>query len=864
MNYNNDIGSIDTLLTLDTTQSPPLGGTTGLLTIIGTGGVQVPVGTTAQQPTAAAGILRYNSTGGYFEGYNGTLAAWVPLDKQGTVTSVVVSGSTGLAVSGSPITTSGTITLTLGTELQALSGLASTGLVTRTGAGTYTEVTVTGTSGNITVTNGSGVAGNPTINLAAVGTPVTSSFVDITTDAYGRITATSAVTSSNITTALGYTPINKAGDTVTGTLTFTSGTVTGVTSPVNSSDVATKAYVDATASSLDVHPAVAYATTTSNVYTATYANGTAGVGGTLTNSGTLTAFSIDGTTPVVGDRVLIKNQATASQNGIYTVTTVGNGTTAWVLTRSTDADNHITGQVHAGMFVFVGGGSTLGNSGWVEATVGTGSNEQTIIGTDSQTFTQFSGAGTYLAQTPLVLTGNTFSISGLAGYGSGYQFVNMNSAGTALAYSTLTAGTGISVTNATGSVTIANTGVTSVNVSGGTTGLTTSGGPVTTTGTITFAGTLNIANGGTGLTTTPANGQIDIGNGTGFTRAVLTAGTGVSIVNGTGSITINNTGVTSVNASGGTTGLTFSGGPVTTTGTLTLAGTLATANGGTGLTSIGTASQILGVNTGATGLEYKTVSAGTGISVTLAAGSITVANTGVTSVGISTPSFLTVTNSPVTTTGTIALALATQTTNTVFAAPNGSTGVPTFRLLAYADLPLKLYAENQSAPHAPSATGTNSIALGSGSSATIWGEKAWTNDEFATAGDSQQGNYILRAITTTASAATLYLDAGGTQSLVVPNNSVWTFSILVSARRTDATGGAAGYKFEGILHKDTTAASIAFVGTPSKTVLGETNVAWDCTLSVNTTTGGLQITGTGEAAKTIRWVAVVTTSEVTN
>ena len=864
MNFNHDIGTIDTVLTIDTTIAPPLGGTTGVLNIVGTGGIQLPVGTSAQQPTASPGTVRYNSTSGVHEGYSGTLAAWVPLDKQGTVTSVTVTGSTGLTVTGSPVTTSGTVALSLGTELQGLAGLASTGIVVRTGAGAYSEVTVTGTSGNITVTNGSGVAGNPTINLATVGTPVTGAFVDITTDAFGRVTATSAVTSSNITTALGYTPINKAGDTVTGTLTFTSGTVTGVTSPVNSSDVATKAYVDATASSLDVHPAVIYATTTSNVYTVTYANGTAGVGATLTNAGTLTAFSIDGTTPVAGDRVLIKNQATASQNGIYNVTTVGNGTTAWVLTRAVDADNHVAGQVHAGMFVFVGGGSTLANSGWVEATIGTGTGENTIIGTDSQTFTQFSGAGTYLAQTPLVLTGNTFSISGLAGYGTGFQFVNMNSAGTALQYSTVSAGTGISVTNAAGSVTIANTGVTSVAVSGGTTGLTTSGGPITTTGTITFAGTLNVANGGTGLSSTPANGQIDIGNGTNFTRATLTAGTGVSITNGAGSITINNTGVTSVNASGGTTGLTFSGGPVTTTGTLTLAGTLATANGGTGLTSIGTAYQVVSVNSGATGLAYATLTAGTGVSITNAAGSITIANTGVTSVGLSVPSFLSVTNSPITTTGTIAVSLATQATNLVFAAPNGSTGVPTFRSLVYADLPIKLWAENVSSPHAPSATGTNAIAEGSGSSATIWGERAWTNDQFATAGDSQNGNYILRAITTTASATTLYLDAGGTQSLVVPNNSVWTFSILVSARRTDATGGAAGYKFEGILHKDATAGSLAFVGTPSKSVLGETNVAWDATLSVNTTNGALQITGTGEAAKTIRWVAVVNTSEVTN
>jgi hypothetical protein len=141
--------------------------------------------------------------------------------------------------------------------------------------------------------------------------------------------------------------------------------------------------------------------------------------------------------------------------------------------------------------------------------------------------------------------------------------------------------------------------VTSVAASGGTTGMTFSGGPITGAGTLTLSGTLAVANGGTGQTTY-TNGQLLIGNTTGntLTKATLTAGSGVSISNGTGSITISATGsggtVTSVDASGGTTGMTFSGGPVTGTGTLTLAGTLAVANGGTGVTaSTGTGSVVL-------------------------------------------------------------------------------------------------------------------------------------------------------------------------------------------------------------------------------------------------------------------------------
>ena len=84
--------------------------------------------------------------------------------------------------------------------------------------------------------------------------------------------------------------------------------------------------------------------------------------------------------------------------------------------------------------------------------------------------------------------------------------------------------------------------VTSVNVSGGTTGLTTSGGPITSSGTITLAGTLGISNGGTGVTATPTNGQLLIGNGTGFTLATITAGSNITITNASGAITIASTG----------------------------------------------------------------------------------------------------------------------------------------------------------------------------------------------------------------------------------------------------------------------------------------------------------------------------------
>jgi hypothetical protein len=106
-------------------------------------------------------------------------------------------------------------------------------------------------------------------------------------------------------------------------------------------------------------------------------------------------------------------------------------------------------------------------------------------------------------------------------------------------------------------------------------------------------GTLSVANGGTGETSF-TDGQLLIGNSTGntLTKASLTAGSGVTITPGAGSIQIAFSGpgagsVTSVDLSGGTTGLTATGGPITSSGTITLAGTLAAANGGTGITSLG-------------------------------------------------------------------------------------------------------------------------------------------------------------------------------------------------------------------------------------------------------------------------------------
>jgi hypothetical protein len=119
------------------------------------------------------------------------------------------------------------------------------------------------------------------------------------------------------------------------------------------------------------------AATTSNL-TATYANGTSGVGATLTNSGTQAALSLDGVTLAIGNRVLVKDQTTALQNGIYTVTNIGSASTNWILTRSTDYD--VVAQLVRGDVVSVISGTTSSSSLWMLTSI------VTTIGTDSFTF----------------------------------------------------------------------------------------------------------------------------------------------------------------------------------------------------------------------------------------------------------------------------------------------------------------------------------------------------------------------------------------------------------------------------------------------------------------------------------------------
>jgi len=121
-----------------------------------------------------------------------------------------------------------------------------------------------------------------------------------------------------------------------------------------------KAYVDQVAQGLDVKGSVRAATTAD--LSATYSNGSSGIGATLT-AGSNGAIVVDGVSLSVNDRILVKDQSTGAQNGIYTVTTQGDGSTAFVLTRATDVDE--PDEFSGGAFVFVEEGTSNADNGYV-------------------------------------------------------------------------------------------------------------------------------------------------------------------------------------------------------------------------------------------------------------------------------------------------------------------------------------------------------------------------------------------------------------------------------------------------------------------------------------------------------------------
>ena len=302
------------------------------------------------------------------------------------------TGSTLTIADGKTLTASNTLTFT-GTDTSSVAfGAGGTVAYVANKLSVFAATSSSELAGVISDETGTGAlvfASSPTLVTPTLGAALATS-----------VTATSG--NMTVSAASGNNSVNLV-PTGTGSVDVANKRITSVAEPTQSSDAATKNYVDAVKTGLDVKDSV-IVTTTGNL-TATYSNGTSGVGATLTNSGTQAAITIDSRVLVVGERVLVKDQTTGLQNGFYKVTTVGTASTNWVLTRTVDADE--ASEITPGAFTFVEEGTVGANNGYVCTNVGA-----ITIGTTAITFVQFSGAGSVIAGDGLTKTGNTLNAVG--------------------------------------------------------------------------------------------------------------------------------------------------------------------------------------------------------------------------------------------------------------------------------------------------------------------------------------------------------------------------------------------------------------------------------------------------------------------
>ena len=542
----------------------------------------------------------------------------------GSVTGRTLSTSgAGLAVSdGNGV--SGNPTFALDGVVATVANLSGTGMLALTSSGTVVAGRdLVGTANQISITDGNGATGNPTFALVdnpelpgvegmtlPFGTTAerpspanngelryntsTGTFEGYANNAWGAIVTGTGVTSVATGTGLTGGPITSTGtisidvtgvtagtygsslvvpviavnaqgqitsatNTTINAVTLTTGTIS--TTPSNSTDITNKAYVDTVAQGLDTKASVVAGTTAN-----------------ITLSG---AQTIDGVAVVATDRVLVKNQTAPADNGIYIASA-----TAW--SRAPDMNTWV--QV-PGAYVFIEGGTTLADTGWVCTSDAGGT-----IGVTAITWAQFSGAGSGVSSitfgstglTPSTATNGAITVAGtlaLTNGGSGQTTAQaaMNAFAGAVTSGSYLRGNGTNVVMNT--IQVADVPTLNQNTTGTSANVT---------------GTVAIANGGTGQTTASAafnalspittTGDLIIGTGVN-TASRLAIGANGYLLSSDGTTASWQPapagGVTTFSA--GTTGLTPSS---ATSGAITLAGTLAVANGGTGLTS-GTSGGIL-------------------------------------------------------------------------------------------------------------------------------------------------------------------------------------------------------------------------------------------------------------------------------
>jgi phage-related tail fiber protein len=275
-----------------------------------------------------------------------------------------------------------------------------------------------------------------TLTLAAVGTAGT--YTKVTTNSKGLVTAGASLEATDIPT-LTAAKISDFDTQVrtsrldqmaapSASVSLNSQKITNLATPTDATDAASKAYVDATRQGLDVKESVRVATTAN-----------------ITLSGTQT---IDGVAAIAADRVLVKNQSTASENGIYAV-----AAGSWA--RSDDANT--SAEVTAGLFTFVEEGTVNGNSGFVLTT-----DNPITLGTTALAFAQFSGAGAIEAGAGLTKTGSTIDVvtASVERIVVNADSIDLATAGTAGTYKSVTTDAYGRVTSGTNPTTLSGYGIT--------------------------------------------------------------------------------------------------------------------------------------------------------------------------------------------------------------------------------------------------------------------------------------------------------------------------------------------------------------------------------------------------------------------
>ena len=375
----------------------------------------------------------------------------------GTVsaTSFIIGGDN-VAMSATVATLSATMATSIDNSniaiaaVSVLTSVNTVNITTNINAITSVNNVITALSGTLATS-----ISNATSNITALSATMATSIDNTNTN----VTALSATLATSIANHM---PL--AGGTFTGAVTLNA-------DPATNLQPATKQYVDnLTAAALHFHEAVRLESPIN--LNATYNNGTAGVGATLTNAGTQAALVIDGVAVVVADRVLIYEQTDQTQNGVYVVTDIGSGSTNWVLTRSSDTNTSGDSDANSldeGSYFFVSEGDTGAGESYVCNTQGT-----IIFGTTNITFVQFSSALNYTAGTGININASrVISTSGVptnadlttlsATLATSIGNSNTLIAATSAALATSIANTNANVTTNINAITSVNSAITSVN-----------------------------------------------------------------------------------------------------------------------------------------------------------------------------------------------------------------------------------------------------------------------------------------------------------------------------------------------------------------------------------------------------------------